>query len=774
MDALVDSGSEATLMSDRLWKSTVKKDKGQCPPLVGVDGTELDVLGQGEEEIQIGKNQLVRHRYYVVKNMPYDIILGTDFLERNKAVVDLGERKVVINGETIRYSRGQYVALVRETKRLSPEWEVRVACNTTIPPHSRKIVFGWTREEFIEEGETIIENVETDRDGCYVEPALLGRNLNRRKFPLVMVNESEQPYKLVANVLIGRLETGGRILTKNTKETCVMIANLRIKEVGDKGLESKGNQESEKRQCNLDEILEPRKGEVGKLIEEYEDIFSKGENDLGRTALVTHEINTQGSDPVYQRAYRVPYASQGELDRQLDSMLKNDLVEEANSPWAAPVLIIDKKDGTKRLVVDFRRLNRVTRKDRYPIPNITETLDSLGKAKFFTTLDLAAGYWQVEVKEEDRDKTAFTTARGQFRFKVLPFGLCNAPSTFQRIMDQTLRGLLHKNCLVYLDDIIIYSETFEDHLVHLRQVFERLRKANLKLKPGKCYIGRRQVKYLGHIVSEAGVKPDPENVNKVLQFMEPTDKKSLKSFLGMLGYYRKFVPGYSELAHPLIKLTHEKQSFEWGQEQNKNLKILKKLLSEEPILKYPDFDKEFILATDASNVAIGAVLGQLDELGKEHPVAYASRVLNKAERNYSTTEREALAIFWAVKHFHAYLHNVHFRIITDHQALRWLKSAGDSVPKLMRWSMKINSYDFDIFYKNGKKHANADAMSRLESVEVNALGWKEETPEAEERRFRFMQKQDKFCVPILRQIRDKGFKELQDGFLVENGLLYHR
>ena len=265
---------------------------------------------------------------------------------------------------------------------------------------------------------------------------------------------------------------------------------------------------------------------------------------------------------------------------------------------------------------------------------------------------IATGYWQVEVKEEDRDKTAFTTARGQFRFKVLPFGLCNAPSTFQRIMDQTLRGLLHKNCLVYLDDIIIYSETFEGHLVHLRQVFERLRKANLKLKPGKCYIGRRQVKYLGHVVSEAGVKPDPENVNKVLQFIEPTDKKSLKSFLGMIGYYRKFVPGYSQLAHPLIKLTHEKQSFEWGQEQSKSFKILKKLLTEEPILKYPDFDKEFILATDASNVAIRAVLGQLDELGKEHSVAYASGVLNKAERNYSTTEREALAIFWAVKHFH--------------------------------------------------------------------------------------------------------------------------
>ena len=332
------------------------------------------------------------------------------------------------------------------------------------------------------------------------------------------------------------------------------------------------------------------------------------------------------------------------MDRQLDSMIKNDLVEEANSPWAAPILLIDKKDGTKRLVVDFRRLNRIKRKDRYSIPNVTETLDSLGKAKIFTTLDLAAGYWQVEVKEEDRDKTAFTTARGQFRLKVLPFGLCNAPSTFRRIMDHKLRGLLDKNFLVYLDDIIIYSETSEDHLVHLRHVLERLRKANLKLKPEKCYIGRRRVKYLDHVVSETGVKPAPEYINKVLQFVEPTDKKSLKLFLGMICYYMKFIPGYSQLAHPLIKLTHEKQAFEWGQEQSKSFQILKKLLREELILKYPDFHKEFNLATDASNVAIGAVLGQLDELGKEHPVAYASQVLNKVESNYSTKERSTIDV----------------------------------------------------------------------------------------------------------------------------------
>lgn len=391
-----------------------------------------------------------------------------------------------------------------------------------------------------------------------MEPALLNKRINRRKLTVIMVNDSDQPRKLVANIRIGRLGAVEEIKSRSTKETCAMITNLRVKENAEKNQE----QATSVMLCNLEEIKDlGQREKVSQLVSEFDTMFSKGDNDLGRTSLVSHEINTEGANPVYQRAYRVPYASQGELNRQLDVMIENDIIEEANSPWAASLLLIDKKDGTKKLVIDFRRLNKVTRKDRYPIPNISETLDALGKAKFFTTMDLAAGYWQMEVKKEDRDKTAFTTSRGQFRVKVLPFGLCNAPSTFQRITDQTLRGMLQKNCLVYLDDIIIYSETSEDHLIHLRQVFERLKKADLKLKPKKCSIGRKKVRYLGRVVSEAGLEPDKDNISKVLQFVEPADKKTLKSFLGMTGYYRKFIPGYSEMAHPLIKLTHDKRPF---------------------------------------------------------------------------------------------------------------------------------------------------------------------------------------------------------------------
>lgn len=356
-------------------------------------------------------------------------------------------------------------------------------------PHSRKIVFART-DEIVEAGkETVIENLEQDEEGCYVEPALLNKRINRRKLTVIMVNDSDQPRKLVANIRIGRLGAVEEIKSRSTRETCAMITNLRVKENAEKNQE----QATSVMLCNLEEIKDlGQREKVSQLVSEFDTIFSKGDNDLGRTSLVSHEINTEGANPVYQRAYRVPYASQGELNRQLDVMIENDIIEEANSPWAASLLLIDKKDGTKKLVIDFRRLNKVTRKDRYPIPNISETLDALGKAKFFTTMDLAAGYWQMEVKKEDRDKTAFTTSRGQFRVKVLPFGLCNAPSTFQRITDQTLRGMLQKNCLVYLDDIIIYSETSEDHLIHLRQVFERLKKANLKLKPKKLVLGGKK------------------------------------------------------------------------------------------------------------------------------------------------------------------------------------------------------------------------------------------------------------------------------------------
>ncbi len=262
--------------------------------------------------------------------MPYDIILGTDLLEKNKAIVDLGQREVTINGEIIEYSRGQYVMLITVKEGQSPQrGDVRLACNTTIPPHSRKKVFARTDEIFEEGRETVIENLDEEEGECYVEPALLNKRINRQKFPVIMVNDSDQPRKLVANIRIGKLGAMEKIHSRSMGETCAIMANLRVKE------NSKGNQEqaTAEMRCNLEEITDPRQKEkVSKLVNEFEIIFSKGDNDLGRTSLVSHEINTQGADPVYQRAYRVPYASQGELNRQLDAMIDNDLIEEANSP----------------------------------------------------------------------------------------------------------------------------------------------------------------------------------------------------------------------------------------------------------------------------------------------------------------------------------------------------------------------------------------------------------------------------------------------------------
>jgi len=304
VEALVDSGSEATLMSDRLWMREREKKLEGSPSLVGVDGSELEVVGRCEEEIQLGKTQVIRHQYYVVKSMPYDIILGTDFLEKNKAIVDLGQREVTINGEIIEYSRGQYVMLITVKEGQSPQrGDVRLACNTTIPPHSRKKVFARTDEIFEEGRETVIENLDQEEGECYVEPALLNKRINRQKFPVIMVNDSDQPRKLVANIRIGKLGAMEKIHSRSMGETCAMIANLRVKE------NSKGNQEqaTAEMRCNLEEITDPRQKEkVSELVNEFEMIFSKGDNDLGRTSLVSHEINTQGADPVYQRAYRVP------------------------------------------------------------------------------------------------------------------------------------------------------------------------------------------------------------------------------------------------------------------------------------------------------------------------------------------------------------------------------------------------------------------------------------------------------------------------------------
>ena len=378
------------------------------------------------------------------------------------------------------------------------------------------------------------------------------------------------------------------------------------------------------------------------------------------------------------------------------------------------MVLVPKKDGSLRFCVDFRRLNSVTRKDVYPLPRVDDILDTLGNARYFTTLDLASGYWQVPLDEDARPKTAFTTHQGLYEFVRMPFGLCNAPATFQRAMQSVLAGLEWRDCFVYIDDILIASTTFEEHLRHLEQVFDRLRTANLRLKPKKCRFLCEEVKYLGHVISVRGVLPDPDKTDQVKSFPTPRDVTQVRQFLGLASYYRRFVPKFAKIAAPLHALLKKENTFEWTSECTVAFNLLKDALTSPPVLVYPKFgpDSEFILETDASYVGLGAVLSQRQEDGKVHPIAYASRSLDVHEKKYGVTELETLGLVWAVRYFRPYLLGHKTTVFTDHSACLSLLNHPRPSGKLARWALTIQEMDLLIKHRSGKSNTNADALSR--------------------------------------------------------------
>ena len=379
-------------------------------------------------------------------------------------------------------------------------------------------------------------------------------------------------------------------------------------------------------------------------------------------------------------------------------------------------MLARKHDGTYRMCTDFCKLNQSTKKDAIPLPRTNDLLEALGGAQWFSSLDLASGYWQMQVKEEDRPKTAFSTHRGQFQWTVMPFGLTNGPASFTRLMNLALSGLTWTHCLVYLDDIIIWAPTFEDHIHRLRLVFDRIRAAGLKLKPSKCRFLRKEVVFLGHVVSSDGIKTDPEKVKAVETWPVPLNVKELQSFLGLASYYRKFILGFSIIAEPLYQLCRKTVSFSWQQGQQAAFEELKGRLISAPVLAYPNFSAEagsFILDTDVSQYqGIGAVLSQQQQDGTEREIAYGSRSLNEHEKNYCTTRLEMLALVTYVDYFRYYLLGRRFCVRTDHSSLRWLRSFKEPEGQVARWLERLKEYDFEVQHRPGKQHSNADSLSR--------------------------------------------------------------
>ena len=461
-----------------------------------------------------------------------------------------------------------------------------------------------------------------------------------------------------------------------------------------------------------DSLTLEQQGDLNKLLTEYQDVFSKQGDPISSTSMVEHEIHTTG------RPIRQPFRRQNPVIREIEQqqvkeMLRDGVIRPSNSPWASPVVMVKKKDGSMRFCVDFRQMNDATIKDAHPLPRIDDTLESLYGAQYFTTLDLKSGYWQVPITEEDKEKTAFRTSSGQlYEFNQLPFGLCNAPATFSRLMDRTLAGLAWNICLYYLDDIIVFSATWAEHIQRLKAVFERLRRANLKLGAKKCTLAAREVSFLGYRVTPDGLEPEPKLMEAISKLPPPINVAEVRSFLGLVGYYRRFVKKFSDKAAPLNALLRREQAWKWTEDCQKAFETLKGEIAARPVSAYPDFSKPFRLYTDASNIGLGAILAQKQQ-GKEKIICCASRTLNNAESNYSTTKKECLAVVWGVQVFRPFLVATHFEILTDHYALQWLRSMKSTSAILHRWAAALEDYRFTILHRPGKLQGHVDALSRL-------------------------------------------------------------
>jgi transposase InsO family protein len=454
-------------------------------------------------------------------------------------------------------------------------------------------------------------------------------------------------------------------------------------------------------------------GRVAALLSEYKDVFpSQLPHQLPPRREVDHRIElTQCTAPTLRAVYRMSPSELTELKKQLDELVAAGFIRPSKSPYGAPVLFVKKKDGSMRMCVDYRDLNRITIKNRHPLPRMDELFDRLKDAKYFSKIDLRSGYHQVRIHEEDVPKTAFRTRYGHYEFLVLPFGLTNAPATFMHLMQSIFDPHLDHFVIIFLDDILIFSKSLEEHDKHVREVLEVLRKNKLYAKESKCEFFKEKISFLGHVVSAKGISMEEDKVKAIQEWPVPSSTTAVRSFLGLTGYYRRFVKGFGRIALPLTNLLQNESKFQWTESQQQAFDSLKQAISSAPVLAVADDSLTYVVTTDASGFAVGATLSQDQGKGLQ-PIAFLSHKLDKHERNYPVHEQELLAVIIALKEWRHYLHGRKFKIITDHQSLRYLSTQPHLSSRQVRWSEFLQQFEFDIEYRPGRLNTAADALSR--------------------------------------------------------------
>ena len=459
----------------------------------------------------------------------------------------------------------------------------------------------------------------------------------------------------------------------------------------------------------IDHLTDDQVSEIYHLLNDFPALLGDVPR---RTHLTKHDIDVGSEKAIRQHPYRVNPQQLKIIREEVKYMLDNDMIENSDSEWASPVLLVPKPDGTLRFCTDYRKLNQIVRSDSYPLPRIDDLIDRVGDSNFVTKIDLLSAYFQIPLTPRAQDVSSFITPDGLYRFKVMPFGLKTAPAAFQKLINTITREV--QNCSAYLDDIIVYSKNFTEHIKQLRDLFNRLDGANLTINLAKCQFGHATVEFLGHVVGGGKVKPIDAKVRAIIDVPIPQNQKQIRRFLGMAGFYRKFCENFSVIAAPLTDLLKKNSKYVWSEQCNLAFEKLKTVLSSAPVLVTPDFNKQFKIYVDACETGMGAILCQIGEDGLEHPICYHSQKFNKHEKVYSTVERELLGILISLKHFDFYLRGSAFPIIiyTDHNPLTFLTRVKQN-QRLLRWQLFLQSYNLSIHHVKGVENVPADTLSRL-------------------------------------------------------------
>ena len=684
---IIDSGASCSVIDSKFIPKGVQINTNDIISIKGINGITKS-LGSIDTSLHFG-NDHFNIKFNVVSNLPSNIagLVGTDFLVNYKANIDF---------ETL-------ILTLKSSKCIIHKIPVMIDGTVSIVIPPRTEVTSCIRTKF--------------KDTCVV--------LNQEVAPHVFIaNSIGQPLNGMIPVRIVNFRNKP-VAIDHFEPHIELASNYHVIELCKKGDNIDKIRASKLlKELKLNHLAGSDMKTIKQICLKYADIFCLEGDKLETTNVYCPTVTVKpNSQPLFSKPYRLPHSQRNEVCRQVRKMLEDEIIEETKSEWNSPLLLVPKKSDTNekkwRLVIDYRKVNTTLQDDKFPLPNIEEVIDSLAGAQYFTHLDLSQGYYQCKLNPGDRPITAFSTPSGQYQMTRLPMGLKISPSSFSRLMTVAMSGLNLERCLVYLDDIIVFGKTFDEHNKNLISIFQRLRDVNLKLNPSKCNFLKQELLYLGHYISKEGVLPDPSKIEIIKNWKSPVTPDEVKRFVAFANYYRKHIRDFAKICAPLNYLTRKDVVFNWTAECEAAFQKMKGLFVKPPVLDYPNFDEEniFKLHTDASGYGLGAVLSNMND----RPIAFTSKMLNKAEKNYSTIEKELLAMVWAIRHFRSYLHGRKFQLYTDHRPLVYLFTLTDPSSRLTKFRLALEEYDFDVIYKKGSENVVADALSRISATELKDI-----------------------------------------------------